>query len=145
MFQAATFNNKQVQDALVILLVAVALMTIVKHRFASYDVANIEVAQARAMINGGALVLDVRGADSYAEGHIEGAISVPLETLETAIPEQLESAREQDIVVYCGDGVTRGPKATAILNEAGYAKAVNLKPGIKAWESAGYAMAQRGT
>jgi rhodanese-related sulfurtransferase len=49
----------------------------------------------------------------------------------------LEYAKAQPILVYCSDGLSIGPEATRILNEAGYAGAVNLRDGIEGWDKAG--------
>ena len=48
---------------------------------------------------GTVLVLDVRDAGSYAEGHIPGAVLLPLEDLQRKVPE-LKRARTP-IVAYC--------------------------------------------
>ena len=45
-------------------------------------------------------------------------------------------------MVYCGDGTTLGPEGTHILNKAGFAGAVNLKPGIQGWAAAGLPIEQ---
>jgi rhodanese-related sulfurtransferase len=41
------------------------------------------------------------------------------------------------IIVYCGLDL-RSPLATRTLNELGYANAVNMIGGLKAWKEAGY-------
>lgn len=108
-----------------------------------YHVKDVSAADAKALIDGGALVVDVRGKDQFAAGHIPGAISAPLSELEKGIPSALEGAQVKSIVVNCADGVTTGPEGTAILNKAGYANAVNLKPGFDGWKSAGYPVARK--
>jgi rhodanese-related sulfurtransferase len=90
-------------------------------------------AQATQLIDSGALVVDVRGQEAYAHRHIPGAVLMPLEDLQAAIA-KLTIARDHPIVVYCGDGVSHGPEGTAILNQAGFANAVNLKGGIDGWQ-----------
>ena len=105
-----------------------------------YDIRQVEVDEARALIELGALVIDVRGARAYEEEHIPGAISVPLDELEEDVPDDLAQSLAQPIVVYCGDGVTIGPKATSLLNQAGFAQAVNLRPGMSGWTGAGLAV-----
>ncbi len=59
------------------------------------------------------VVLDVRTAAEYAEGHVPGAQNIPHTEL-TARLAELEAARTRDIVVYCRSG-TR-----AALAEKGY-------------------------
>jgi 3-mercaptopyruvate sulfurtransferase SseA len=48
---------------------------------------------------GNAIVLDVRGIETYREGHIPGAISVPLGTVEARAAEWKTTKRP--IVTYC--------------------------------------------
>ena len=103
-----------------------------------FDVRSVTATEAKALVDSGALVVDVRGTAQYDGRHIPGAISVPLATLRAAIPASLAPAITKPVVVYCGDGVTIGPEGTALLNKAGYAKAVNLKSGIQGWADAGY-------
>ena len=104
----------------------------------SFDVRSVTAIEAKALIDSGALVVDVRGKEQFDGRHIPGAISVPLAMLRAAIPASLAHATTKPVVVYCGDGVTIGPEGTALLNKAGYAKAVNLQAGIQGWADAGY-------
>lgn len=46
------------------------------------------------------VVIDVRSADSYAAGHIPGALSVPLETITPALAEKLKKMGKP-IATYC--------------------------------------------
>jgi rhodanese-related sulfurtransferase len=102
------------------------------------NIINVSPVQAKALIDTGALVFDVREKEAFEFRHIPGAISIPLNTLESGVPTDFDYAKTKDIVVYCGGGVTKGPVATNILNKAGFTKAVNVKPGIQGWVDAGY-------
>lgn len=97
--------------------------------------------QATQLIDGGAVVVDVRGTEAYGHRHIPGAVSIPLDQLQQGIA-ALAIARDRLIVVYCGDGIGHGPEGTALLNKAGYANAVNLKGGIDIWQSEKMPLAQ---
>ena len=107
-----------------------------------FNVKEVLIDEAKALIAAGALVIDVRDRAAYEARHIAGAISAPVATLSAAIPASLEGARSQPIVVYCGDGTTLGPEGTHVLNKAGFSGAVNLKPGIQGWASAGLPIEQ---
>jgi rhodanese-related sulfurtransferase len=48
------------------------------------------------------------------------------------------------VVIYCGDGSTSGPEATAMLNKAGFTRAVNLNPGFEGWRAAGMPVRKSG-
>lgn len=102
-----------------------------------FNVKEVMVEEARALIAAGALVIDVRERAAYEARHIAGALHAPVGSLSAAIPVSLATARAQPVVVYCGDGTTLGPEGTHVLNKAGFAQAVNLKPGIQGWVSAG--------
>jgi len=102
-------------------------------------VQSVGVSAARELIDGGALVVDVRPRDRYGERHIPGAIAIPLAELEAGLPEAIRAVpQDRSMVIYCNDGLVTGPRATEILNKAGYARAVNLKDGIEGWSAAGY-------
>ena len=99
-------------------------------------VRELTVAEAKAAIDAGAAVIDVRDATVAATSHVNGALLIPLEVLHSKLP-ALEAYRARDIVVYCGDGSTRGPDATALLNKEGFPQAANMAHGIQGWRAAG--------
>ena len=81
------------------------------------------------------VLLDVRTAAEYAEGHIEGAVLIDqgesdfVEKVKAAIP------AEKKIAIYCRSG-RRSANAADRLAAEGY-RCVNLKGGISAWKKAG--------
>ena len=74
------------------------------------------------------LLLDVRTADEFEQGAIEGAVLLPLDELRHRLGE-LDKTKE--ILVYCQIGV-RGYLATRILVQHGFG-ARNLSGGYKTW------------
>src|SRR5688500_3242249 len=122
------------------LALALAIVVLLPGR-ETFDVRHVEVDEARALIELGAVVVDVRGPGAYEGRHIPGAISVPLDDLRDGVPASLAQSIAQPVVVYCGDGVTIGPEGTALLNRAGFSQAVNLRPGIRGWADAGLPVA----
>jgi len=102
-----------------------------------FDVKEVLLEEARALIAAGAWVVDVRTRAAYEARHLPGAVLAPLSSLEEVIPAAFAAARELPIVVYCGDGRSIGPEGTHLLNKAGFAGAVNLRPGIQGWANAG--------
>lgn len=74
-------------------------------------------------------VIDVRTPAEFTAGHIDGAISMPLDNLDHSyhqIPKGVE------LVVNCRSGV-RSAKAVAFLRQHGYTKAFSLAGGYLAW------------
>lgn len=84
----------------------------------------------RMMDDGAVVVVDVRTAREYAEGHVPGAINIPVESLGGARPSQLDDADAQ-LIVYCRTGV-RSKQASDQLVSLGYAH-VNDMGGIVDW------------
>jgi rhodanese-related sulfurtransferase len=117
---------------------AAAWFVLSRDRTSDFKVPEVDLAKGREMFDAGSLILDVRKPDRYEYRHIVGALLMPLATLQSAIPAALAYAKTLPILVYCGDGLTIGPEATHILNQAGFAGAVNLTAGIEGWAAAGY-------
>ena len=65
------------------------------------DVPRITVEDAKAAVDGSeAVIVDVRSAESFAAGHIAGAISIPLAEFETNIS-NIAFKKDQWIITYC--------------------------------------------
>jgi rhodanese-related sulfurtransferase len=87
---------------------------------------------AQSMINGGAVVVDVRTYEEFIAGHIEKSLYMPLDELPAllaALP------RDRLIITVCRTGV-RSTQAREIIQEAGYTQVTSLKGGIEAWLAA---------
>ena len=102
-----------------------------------FNVREVDVHAAKALLDQGAIFIDVRARDAFLTHHVAGALLIPLAELRTAIPKEVAAAKDKPIVIYCGDGARSGPEGTAILNDAGYANAVNLQGGMQGWDRAG--------
>ena len=101
------------------------------------DVREVTAQEAQALMAVGAIVIDVRDKAVSGRAHLPGALLIPMDVLEARM-DKLQAAKTADIVVYCGDGSSVGPRATKMLNRAGYTKAVNLKSGYQGWSAAGF-------
>ena len=77
------------------------------------------------------IILDVRRADEFAEGHIPGAINVPNEEIGTAEISELPD-KSQLILVYCRSG-RRSKEASEKLVKLGYTNIVEFG-GILDWK-----------
>jgi hydroxyacylglutathione hydrolase len=78
-------------------------------------------------------IVDVRGATEWAEGHIPGALHIPLGYLEDRAAE-IPTGRP--IVLQCQSGA-RSAVAASLLERQGFANVINLSGGITAWAAAG--------
>lgn len=84
-------------------------------------------AEARRLIAGGAVVLDVRTVEEFEDGALTGATNIPLGDLGSRLAEveKLAAAdRAKPIVVYCRSGA-RATQAKQQLEAAGYTRVVN--------------------
>jgi rhodanese-related sulfurtransferase len=81
------------------------------------------------------LIIDIREEREYRLGHIEGAVHVSRNTLESRV---FEIAPELDtpIVIYCAVGSACVSAAEA-LRRLGYQKIFSLKGGLQSWLEAG--------
>ncbi len=65
----------------------------------------------------GAVLLDVRTPEEYAEGHIEGSTNLPLQSIEQA--ERVIKDKDTPLFVHCRSG-GRSAQATSVLKRMGY-------------------------
>jgi rhodanese-related sulfurtransferase len=105
-----------------------------------YAVPEVDIPQAKVLLDAGALVIDVRGQDPFDYRHLPAAVLIPLAVLRAGIPIGLAAARERQIVVYCNDGHSSGPEAAHLLIQHGFTKVANMKSGIEGWAGAGLPM-----
>lgn len=101
-------------------------------QMAEADVPEIDVAELAARHAAGAYVLDVRRPEEYVEGHVPGAVLLPLQEL----PERWAEVPEGQVLVICRSGA-RSATAVQALNSAGRT-AVNVAGGTLAWIEAGH-------
>lgn len=65
------------------------------------DAPRVTAAEAKAAVDAGlAIIVDVRSVESYANGHIAGALSIPLDRIE-ADPAGVSLEKDKWIITYC--------------------------------------------
>ena len=84
------------------------------------------------------LILDVRSAEEFAQGHIPGAINISYQSLPQN--QQLNAYKEQDIVIYCRSG-RRAQIASKVLQDKGFKQLIDLKGHMIAWQKLHYPLA----
>lgn len=87
---------------------------------------------------GGVIVLDVREPQEWTDdGHIEGAVLIPLEQL----PDRFDELNPDDeIILVCRSG-SRSAAARAFLSAQGFSNLHELRGGMRAWAADGLSMA----
>jgi len=98
----------------------------------SYGFVTVEQAKELVETKPNLVILDVGTESEFKEGHIEGAVNIPIDELEQRIGEM---DKNDEYLVYCrtGNGTTI---AAQILFERGYSKVFNMAGGIEAWTRA---------
>ena len=80
------------------------------------------------------LLLDVRSAEEFASGHLEGAINIDQSQSDFVEKAKATLPADKTIAIYCRSG-RRSANAANRLAAEGY-RCVNLKGGILAWQEA---------
>jgi len=80
------------------------------------------------------IMLDVRTPEEYAEGHIKGAVLIPVQVLAERLA---EVPKDKQVYVYCHSG-KRSARASKLLAKHGFTNIENVMGGIVAWKKAGY-------
>ena len=86
---------------------------------------------AELIADSSVVVLDVRTADEFREGHLAGAINIDVKQSDFLQRAVSLLPKAKTIAVYCRSG-RRSANACGQLSGEGY-KTVNLKGGIMAW------------
>jgi len=92
--------------------------------------------EAQALIQSGeqVTVLDVRTPDEFTKEHIEGAILIPLQTLDKNLA-LIANVKNQKVIVYCHSG-NRSVSASRLLADNGF-NPLNVSGGITEWKAQG--------
>jgi molybdopterin/thiamine biosynthesis adenylyltransferase/rhodanese-related sulfurtransferase len=84
----------------------------------------------------GAVVIDVREADEWAQGHVPGAVFIPRGFLELRVEEKVPD-RGREVILYCAGG-TRSALAARALQDLGYERVSSLAGGFGKWKESGF-------
>ena len=100
-----------------------------------------DVTLARKLYDSGKFVfVDARSRDDYLEGHIKGAVSLPVGEFDEKIDVFLEEySSEKAIVTYCsGRTCEDSHRLTQLLLAFGYTEINVFIDGFPGWEAEGY-------
>ncbi len=87
--------------------------------------------QMVSLIGTDVLIIDVRTAEEYAEGHIEGAQNIPVDQFQTAFDE-LTLSKDTPMALYCRSG-NRSSVVYRILMDEGFDKIYHA-PGVSQYD-----------
>ncbi len=126
---------------LVVVIVVIAIMRMTAYQGASMTVEELHQQLATATAPGGStatettLVVDVREPDEFGQGHIAGAVNIPLGQIDTRINELRERKR---IYVICLSGARSAMACNAIQKAEPTLSVVNITGGMGAWQGHGF-------
>jgi rhodanese-related sulfurtransferase len=116
---------------------ALDLVTAAKAR-----VTEIPVNEAEAAIRAADVLLDVREADEFANGHLPGAVHASRGMLEFKLSSNPALAsRDLKVVLYCKTS-GRAALAAAAMQDMGYLNVQSIAGGFDAWVAAGKPVAR---
>ena len=101
---------------------------------------------AKAEIDGGVVVVDVRDPERFEAGHVEGAVNVPSGESargahQAAYVEAIEKAGASPgdrVILVCGEGNRSARTADALQNEHDFENVASVIGGSKLWSELGY-------
>ena len=99
------------------------------------SVPAVTAADLKARLSSGAVkpvVLDVRRADEYAAGHVDGALNVAHTDVLANPATAVAAGKDAEIILYCGSG-RRASMAIEALRTAGYTNLKHLEGDYPAW------------
>jgi phage shock protein E len=96
------------------------------------EVSAAEASQEQAQ---GAVLVDVREADEFENGHAQGAIHLSKGVVELRIEDTVPNV-STPIICYCGGGA-RSALAADNLQKMGYTSVASMAGGFRAWKNEG--------
>jgi len=110
---------------------AVMAVLVIVHEFRARTAAfgSISPTEAVRLVNGGAVLVDIRPREAFEAGHIAGAKHVPGAAIADGA-KPLERFKDKAVIAYCG---TTAGAAARHLGRLGFTKAYNLRGGLAAW------------
>jgi rhodanese-related sulfurtransferase len=110
------------------------VFSLLRRFIGSLDTPQIDIAELDALLEQGAVrVLDVREDWEFRNGHVRGAIHVPVKRL----PDRVAKLKhDKPYAVICESG-SRSRRAAGFLIEQGLDGAVSVRGGTNAWTRSG--------
>lgn len=85
---------------------------------------RVDGARARALVDGGAALVDVRTHVEFSGGHPPGALNIPVSELHERLA---EVPSDGPVIVYCRSG-SRSARAAHLLRRSGFEEVYDLGP-----------------
>ncbi len=131
-------QNKQQKWLLPLILIGVAVIVGAVFLFTNNAEARgmpatVSVTDAAERFDQGAFLLDVRTVEEWNQGHVDGAVLIPLDQLDGRVN---EIPKDQDVLIICRSG-NRSAEARNLLRSAGLKRTTSISGGINEWTTKG--------
>jgi rhodanese-related sulfurtransferase len=110
-----------------------ALVLVYEMRARSESKSTVSPQELIRLMNQGALVLDLRPAEQYQAGHLNGARQMDSDQILKAA-DTLKKYKEKPVIVY-DEGGSLGGSAVRQLAAQGFTQAFALRGGLAAWRA----------
>ena len=100
------------------------------------SVESINVIEAKAKLEAGAVAIDTAPISSWAGGHVPDSLSMPMESISFRYTELPEEA----VLVFFSEDGTKSFAAAEKALTLGFGEVYNVNGGTRAWLAAGYEM-----
>ena len=87
------------------------------------NTADINTGVAEYETNDGAVLIDVRTAEEYRDGHIDGSVNIPLDRISSV--DNIVKDKSTPLYVHCLSGGRSG-QAVSYLKQMGYTNVKNI-------------------
>src|SRR5438309_4546852 len=101
------------------------------------QIAEVDPSEVKELIGEGVAIVDVRGSEEFATGHLPGAKSIPRGHLESRI-EGAAPDRSAEVILYCASGNRSAYGARTLEEDLGYEHVRSMTGGITLWKDRGY-------
>ncbi len=101
--------------------------------FSKAAVAEVTAEETRARQKAGAVLVDVRELSEWQQGHIPGAMHIPLSSISRRLQELDPS---QEVITICRSG-HRSMSAAQILQQGGFSRVSSMAGGMIRWTRQG--------
>jgi phage shock protein E len=110
----------------ILVVLAIIVVFVLYQRFTAVRISG---GDARVLVSEGAMLVDVRSPGEFSGGHIEGAISIPIQELAGRTDEL--GVKSDPIVLYCQSGA-RSAMAKRLLESKGFTQ-VHDMGSMRSW------------
>ena len=101
------------------------------------QIEEVDPSEVNELIGEGVAIIDVRGTEEFATGHLPGAKSIPRGHLESRI-ENAAPDRSAEVILYCASGSRSAYAARTLQDDLGYEHVRSMTGGIALWKDRGY-------